>query len=173
MTPTEKTENLDLHQQAFGPQEGPAIAALAADLLAHPDTVSISAHRQGHLAGNVLFSRFYFEKHPAVTCHLLAPCGVLPGFQGTGVGKEIMETGIAHLKSLGSDAVFVLGIPDFYPLYGFTPARQETPYPTLLTVYEAWMALELTPGVLARLDGPTKAIDPFMQSHFWDTSQHG
>lgn len=161
---------LDVHRLAFGDEEGPETAQLAKDLLGHPDTISISAKRDGTIAGNVLFTPFVFADHPDTKCYLLAPCGVLPEYQGHGVGKEIMEKSIEHLRSIGTDAVFVLGVPAFYPRYGFVPTDKQTPYPELLTVTEAWMALELTEGSVAKLSGPTKAISQFMHAHWWDTT---
>ena len=163
----------EVHRRAFGDTEGAEIAQLARDFLDHPDTISISVKRDGQIAGNVLFSPFTFKDHPDAKCYLLAPCGVSPEYQGHGVGKELMETSIAHLKSIGTDAVFVLGVPTFYPRYGFVPTDKETPYPDLLTVPEAWMALELTEGTVGNLSGKTMAIPQFMHAHWWDTSQHG
>ena len=164
---------LNVHKLAFGPAEGEEIAALAASFLDHPGTLSISVERDGIVAGNVLFTPFEFRDHPKKTCYLLAPCGVLPDYQGHGVGKELMETSINRLASVGTDAVFVLGVPAFYPKYGFAPTDKQTPYPDLLTVPEAWMALDLSPGTVDQLSGPTTAIPPFMISQMWDTSQHG
>lgn len=169
----EKETIVDVHRLAFGPEEGPETAKLAESFLDHPDTISISIKRDGKIAGNVLFTPFVFQDHPEVKCFLLAPCGVPPEFQGRGVGKELMETSIEHLKSIGTDAVFVLGVPGFYPRYGFVPTGKQTPYPDLLTVPEAWMALELTSGTVGRLSGKTQAIPQFMDAHWWDTSAHG
>ena len=164
---------LEVHRLAFGETEGEDIAQLAESFLEQPETISISASREGKVAGNVLFTPFVFADHPNTKCYLLAPCGVVPEYQGHGVGKEIMETGIERLRSMGTDAVFVLGVPTFYPRYGFVPTDKQTPYPELLTIPEAWMALELTPGSVAKLTGPTMAIPQFMQPHWWDTSGHG
>lgn len=173
MKPEEIDAILDVHRLAFGEAEGAEIAQLAKDLLEHPETVSISAEREGKVVGNVLFTQFVFTDHPNTNCYLLAPCGVSPEYQGQGVGKEIMETGIDHLRSIGADAVFVLGVPTFYPKYGFAPTDKHTPYPDLLTISGAWMALELTEGSVGELSGETKAIPQFMQSHLWDTSGRG
>lgn len=164
---------LNVHRLAFGEAEGEDIARLARSVLDHPETISISAERDGKLAGNVLFTPFVFKKHPAAKCYLLAPCGVIPEFQGNGVGKEIMESGIERLRTIGADAVFVLGVPTFYPRYGFVPTDKQAPYPDLMQATEAWMALELTAGVVKQLNGPTAAIPQFMHPHWWDTSQHG
>lgn len=173
MKRTDIDKILEVHRLAFGEAEGAEIAQLAKDFLDHPDTISISAERDGEIAGNVLFTPFVFKDHPSTKCYLLAPCGVSPEYQGHGVGKEIMETSIHHLKSIGADAVFVLGVPTFYPRYGFTQTDKQTPYPDLLTATEAWMALELTPGTVEKLGGQTIAIPQFMQSHWWDTSGRG
>ncbi|WP_170400908.1 GNAT family N-acetyltransferase [Ruegeria arenilitoris] len=164
---------LEVHRLAFGEAEGEETAQLAKDFLDHPDTIAISVKRDGQVAGNVLFTAFVFEDHPETKCYLLAPCGVSPEYQGFGVGRELMETSIEHLKFIGTDAVFVLGVPTFYPRYGFVPTDKQTPYPDLLTAHEAWMALELTAGTVQRLNGTTKAIPQFMQAHWWDTSGRG
>ena len=163
----------EVHRQAFGEAEGDDIAGLARSLLTHPDTISVSARRDGAIAGNVLFTTYTFCDHPDAKCYLLAPLGVAPGYQGRGVGRELMESGIARLSSVGADAVFVLGVPTFYPKYGFVPTDKQTPYPELLTVPQAWMALELTAGSVGGLDGRTTAIPQFMQPLWWDTSGHG
>ncbi|MCP9483769.1 N-acetyltransferase [Shimia sp. CNT1-13L.2] len=160
----------DVHLKAFGPDEGPDIAALASALLARQDTILISAKRAGKIVGNVLFTPFIFQDQPEIQCHLLAPCGVMPDHQGQGVGKELMETSIDHLRTIGTQAVFVLGVPTFYPRYGYAPTDKQTPYPDLLTLPNSWMALELQRGTLAKLTGKTLAVAPIMPAVFWDTS---
>ncbi|MEM7479241.1 MAG: N-acetyltransferase [Planctomycetota bacterium] len=164
---------MNVHRLAFGEAEGPEVARLARDFLGLPDTISTSARRDGKIVGNVLFTPFLFQDQPDAKCCLLAPCGVLPNYQGQGVGKELMETSIEHLKSVKTDAVFVLGVPAFYPRYGFAPTDKQTPYPDLLTISEPWMALELNPGSLSRLGGKTIAVKPFMVPEYWDTSGRG
>ncbi len=164
---------VEVHRLAFRKEEGEDVAQLAGEFLGLPDTISISSERDEKIVGNVLFTPFNFVDHPDVNCYLLAPCGVLPAYQGHGVGKEIMEASIKHHRSVGTDAVFVLGVPTFYPRYGFVPTDKQTPYPDLMSTPEAWMALELTEGSLQKLSGKTAAIPQFMQPHWWDTSQHG
>ncbi|CUK03849.1 putative acetyltransferase [Ruegeria denitrificans] len=119
MNQTEIDTIVEVHRLAFGKEEGDDIARLARGFLDLPDTISISSERDGKIVGNVLFTPFKFVDHPDAKCYLLAPCGVLPAYQGHGVGKEIMEASIEHLSSVGADAVFVLGVPTFYPRYGF------------------------------------------------------
>ena len=163
---------LDIHLLAFGEEECNEVAQLADDLLALPDTVSINAERDGKIVGNAFFTPFTFQNHPKAKCYLLSPCGVLPDFQGQGVGKELVEESIRQLRSGRTDALFVLGIPDFYPRFGYAPSNKQTPYPDLLTIPESWMELELTDGISQKLSGKTVAVEPLMQSSFWDTSSY-
>ncbi len=172
MTQSDISAVTHVHHMAFGQEEGAEIAELAGHLLALPETVSINAIRDEKLVGNVLFTPFVFQDHPDAKCYLLAPNGVVPQYQGQGVGRELMETGIAKLRSMGVEAIFVLGVPDFYPKYGFVPTDKQSVYPDLLTMPEAWMALELKSGALASLSGKTTAVEPFMQPELWDTSGH-
>lgn len=174
MNSSEKEIIKNIHLLAFGKEEGEETAALAESFLALPETLSFSAERGGKIVGNVLFTPFSFKDHPDKKCYLLAPIGVLPEYQkGHGVGKELMVSAIDHLKSNGTDAIFVLGVPSYYPRYGFVPTNLQTPYPELLTIPEAWMVLELTSGIAKQLSGNTIAVDEFMIPELWDTSGRG
>ena len=173
MTQAEIEAIARLHRSAFGDDEGPEIADLCEALLKLDETISISAERDGKIVGNVLYTPFVFREQPGTQCHLLAPLGVLPDHQRRGVGKELMDTSVRHLKSIGTQAVFVLGVPGYYPRHGFVPTDKQTPYPDLLTIPEAWMVLELEADAIAPLRGETVAVPPFMEARFWDTSGRG
>ena len=173
MNHSEKEIVKNIHLLAFGEKEGKEVAKLAEDFLALPETISISAKRDEMIVGNVLFTPFAFNDYPETKCYLLAPLGVLPEYQRQGVGKELIETGIKHLKPMGVDAIFVLGVPTYYPKYGFVPTDKQTPYPDLLTMPESWMMLELNAGSANHLSGKTIAVEPFMQPIYWDTSGRG
>lgn len=164
---------IEIHRLAFGDAEGDTIAQLAKNLFDHPETISISTKRDGKVVGNVMFSPYIFKDHPNTKCYLLSPCGVLPEYQGQGVGKEIMETSTEHLKSIGADAVFVMGVPTFYPRYGYAPTDKQTPYPERQAATDAWMVLELTSGTLKKLNGPALAYPEFMRSDWWDIEGYG
>ncbi len=76
-----------------------------------------------------------------------------------------MNEAIKHLQLIGTDAIFVLGVPTFYPKFGFVVSDKQTPYPAF-TTGEDWMALELTGGILQNLNGKTIAVEPFMKPVF-------
>ena len=73
---------LEVHRLAFGEKEGEEIAKLAKDFLDQPDTISISATRDGKIAGNVLFTPFVFSRSPG---NKVLPVGAL--WRITGVSR--------------------------------------------------------------------------------------
>lgn len=80
----------------------------------------------------------------------LGPMAVAPAFQRRGIGSLLVRAGLQECASRGCDAVVVLGHPEFYPRFRFRPAsafqlRCEFDVPD-----EAFMALELRPGSIAR-----------------------
>jgi putative acetyltransferase len=65
----------------------------------------------------------------------------------------LAREGLKACKALGFKAVIVIGHPDYYPRFGFSPARAkglDLPFPV---PDEAFMALELVPGSLDGIEG--------------------
>ncbi len=160
----------DIHLQAFGEHEGPVISNMVHEMLAQPESISINVQRDGTEVGNIIFTPFKLNNHPDKKCFLLAPLGVLPAFQGQGIGKELIEKGVAHLKSIGVDAVFVLGYPAFYGARGFGGTEVLAPHHELVKYTKAWKMLEIQSGSMAGVSGTSVAVDPIMDPMFWDTS---
>lgn len=50
----------------------------------------------------------------------LGPMSVRPDRQGSGIGSDLVRTGLDQLRSLGVHRVFVLGHTGFYPKFGFS-----------------------------------------------------
>ncbi len=83
----------------------------------------------------------------------LAPVAVLPDSQRGGIGIALVEQGIVACRALPMPAILVLGHPEYYPRFGFTPASQvrvECPWPA---PDEAFLALELETGFFAEVAG--------------------
>lgn len=99
------------------------------------------------LQGHILYSPLKIERGgESLKAAALAPMSVLPAFQRTGRGKALIEAGTARAAALGLQAVIVLGAAGYYPQFGFSAEAAESldaPFSG-----PAFMALELTPGVL-------------------------
>ena len=54
---------------------------------------------------------------------------VLPTQQAAGVGSQLMETVLAESRSIGLDALFLLGDPAYYQRFGFQMSEVTSDYP--------------------------------------------
>jgi len=135
------------------PAEADLVDALrdAADPL-----VSLVADHDGAVVGHLMCSPATLDGHPRVRLMGLAPMAVLPARQGLGIGSALVREAIERCRALGADGMIVLGHPDHYARFGFTAASGWR----IACVYdapdEAFMALELRPGVLAGCAGTAR-----------------
>ena len=97
--------------------------------------------------GHILYSPLAIERGgAAIRAAALAPVAVLPGFQGRGIGGELIRAGNARCAELGLEAIVVLGHADYYPRFGFSAPMAESLQAPFSGPH--FMALELKPGVL-------------------------
>ena len=152
---TEESDDADLvrsvNMRAFG---RPDEAALVDALRGTPGVVSLVAVAHDRLVGHILFTRVEVDGvRDSIAVAGLAPMAVLPEHQRRGIGSALVRAGLDSCREHGYRAVVVLGHPEFYPRFGFTPAAArgltcEWPVPP-----EAFMTIELEPGALAGARG--------------------
>ncbi|MDD2754946.1 MAG: N-acetyltransferase [Methanothrix sp.] len=53
----------------------------------------------------------------------LGPISVLPELQKQGIGKSLMQEGLARLRSMGAKGCILVGDPGFYERFGFRSPR--------------------------------------------------
>ena len=139
-----------VHEAAF---PTPMEADLVEALLREGDAaVSLVAERQAEIVGHVLLSRMEVSgEGRALRALGLAPVGVLPGFQGGGIGKALIEAALAIARATDEEIVFLLGEPDYYARFGFS-AEAAAPF---ASPYAGpyFMALALRPGFVPPATG--------------------
>ena len=124
--------------------------------------ISLVAETDTKVIGHILFTPVELsENKNNLKIIGLAPMAVLSQYQNKGIGSKLVQTGLEHCKSLGYDAVVVLGHPDYYPKFGFVPSvkfgiKSEYDVPD-----EVFMILELTPGSLKHHEGVIKYHEAF------------
>jgi putative acetyltransferase len=108
--------------------------------------LSLMAEAGDHIVGHILFSRLHIGPDELPLFLALAPVAVRPDCQKRGIGSALIRNGIELSRRLGFRGIVVVGHPDFYPRFGFLPARSfglECPFPV---PDEAFLALALVPG---------------------------
>ncbi|MCA9394190.1 MAG: N-acetyltransferase [Candidatus Omnitrophica bacterium] len=81
-------------------------------------TVSLVAEIDNAVVGHIAFSPVSISDG-SPDWYALGPVSVLPAFQRQGIGRALIEEGLARLKSLGAQGCVLVGEPDFYQRFGF------------------------------------------------------
>ena len=79
--------------------------------------ISLVAVEGDEIVGHVLFSRMTGPFRALG----LGPVSVKPSRQHCGIGSLLIRTGLDRAREAGWQAVFVVGDPKFYNLFGFDP----------------------------------------------------
>ncbi|HEU0134792.1 MAG TPA: N-acetyltransferase [Allosphingosinicella sp.] len=117
--------------------------------------ISLVAEQCGEIVGHVMLSRMKVSAGGRIFRALgLAPVGVVPGSQGSGVGSELIRSALAVGEALGEELVFVLGEPEYYGRFGFSAqaaAPFASPYagPYFMAL---WLRPEAFPAVAGTAD---------------------
>lgn len=143
----------DVHRRAF--RDGERVPELVDALRAAPASLaplSLVAAVGERVVGHVMLSACRLDALPRlVDVVSLSPLGVLPSFQGQGIGSRLVASSLAEADALGIPLVFLEGSPHYYGKRGFSDATKSgfRP-PTLryppgafqvakLSAYEEWM----------------------------------
>lgn len=119
--------------------------------------LSLVAVADGQVVGHIFFSPVVIESGDSeLTAVALAPMGVLPDYQRRGIGSELVKQGLIECRQLGITVVVVIGHPNYYPRFGFSPARAHGLQCEYEVPDEAFMIIELTPGALRGEGGLVK-----------------
>jgi len=108
-------------------------------------TLSVVADTGSRIVGHVAFSPLTIDDRYSALA--LAPLAVAPDVQRGGIGSALVRWGLEECRRLGHGVVIVVGEPSYYHRFGFAPASQfgiECPFPV---PPEAFMLLELAPGL--------------------------
>lgn len=124
--------------------------------------LSLVAEHDGRVVGHLLFSEIrVIAGSTTLKALSLAPMAVLPEFQRSGIGTQLVEEGLQRCRESGHQIVLVLGHPEFYPKFGFA-AELARPIESPFGGGDAWMGLELRPGALQGVQGRVEFSAPFM-----------
>ena len=144
-----------LNQEAF---EGTAEANLVNSLrTSNAMTLSLVAIKNNEIVGHIAFSPVTIESdQTTVNAVGLAPLAVSPELQRSGIGSQLVEEGLNRIRTAGHDLVIVIGHPEYYPRFGFVPAKKYSIQWEQDVPEEAFMIKELREGALKEVRGTVK-----------------
>ncbi len=116
--------------------------------------LSLVALKDNKVAGHILFSLINVRTaNGEVPVLCLAPMAVMPEFQRQGIGSLLVRKGLEECRKLGYSVVIVVGHAEFYPRFGFVPAREKGLEVVFDVPDEAFMVCEIIPGSLDKISG--------------------
>jgi len=154
-------ENIfQVNSEAF---ESPAEANLVNTLRSSGcDYISLVAKSDNKVVGHILFTPVKLsDSENNLKLIGLAPMAVLSQYQNKGIGSELVKAGLERCRSLGYNAVVVLGHPGYYPRFGFVPSIKYGIKSEYDVPGEVFMVLELVPGSLKGHEGIIKYHEAF------------
>jgi predicted N-acetyltransferase YhbS len=155
---------------AEGDAEGAAIGALARGLMEttpRDEIRVVTAEEGGRLLGAVVFTRLTYPDDPRHVM-LLSPMAVTPDRQGEGVGRGLIDHGLAALRGEGVAVAVTYGDPAFYGKTGFAPVTTAVmPSPLPLSQPEGWLAQALDGAPIAPRPGPPRCVPALNDPRFW------
>ena len=151
-----------INKLAFGrPNEAALVDALRQ--VAHPH-ISLVAVLDSQVVGHIFFSAVSIESEDSTFTALgLAPMAILPKYQKRGIGSDLVLEGLKECRCMGHDIVVVIGHPEYYPRFGFTPAKSKGLRCEYDVPDEVFMVAELKPGALNGRRGLVKYHPEFSE----------
>ncbi len=116
------------------------------------------------VVGNIIYSKAKVinEDNDEFDVLCMGPLGVLPSYQGKGVGSILMKHSISAARTLGYNAIVIFGDPNYYHRFGFENAEKYNIQTSQGDNFDAFMALELYEGSLEEISGKFYA-DPVFE----------
>ena len=116
--------------------------------------LSLVAEIKGRIVGHILFYPIKIKNEDKEHIVLsLAPIAVHPDFQNKGIGTKLVKKGLEAAKKTGYDAVIVVGHPNYYPRFGFSPASKWDIKLPIECPDDVFLALELKKNSLKNISG--------------------
>lgn len=114
------------------------------------------AECEGKIVGNVVCSYAKVVNDNMETLKdvvIIGPIGVLPEYQKRGIGGLLMEAVKKKSTEMGISGIVLYGAPQYYGRFGFVNAKKYNICTPQGENFDAFMALELTPGSLCNISG--------------------
>lgn len=155
-TPNDFSEVFEVNHRAFEQDnEAKLVDALRNNSSIFIPELSLVAIKNNQIVGHILFTKIDIkdENGNQTKSLALAPMAVLPEFQKSGIGAQLIRQGLEIVKGLHYKSVIVLGHENYYPKFGFKPADKWHIKAPFDVPSDAFMAIELVNDGLKNTSG--------------------
>ncbi|CAH0991305.1 hypothetical protein SIN8267_01407 [Sinobacterium norvegicum] len=164
---------IDLFKRVFSASEGEAEGQVIADFVtnliattAPQDLMGCIAEENEMVAGCIFFSRLTVPS--GKVAFILSPVAVSTDDQSTGIGQNLIQYGLDHLKSFNVTLVFTYGDPSYYSKTGFEQINESVVQaPCPLSQPIGWLAQSLDGQVIQSMAGPTQCVEALNNPELW------
>ncbi|AWI05682.1 GNAT family N-acetyltransferase [Clostridium drakei] len=113
------------------------------------------ACNEEEVIGNIIYSKAKVinDNNEEFQVLCMGPLGVLPSYQGKGIGSLIMKYSINAARTLGYKAIVIFGNHNYYHRFGFENAEKYNIQTAWGANIEAFMVLELYKDSLKGISG--------------------
>ncbi|MED5411879.1 MAG: N-acetyltransferase [Pseudomonadota bacterium] len=115
--------------------------------------ISLVAEGEQEIIGHILFTPVTLDSDTNLFLMGLAPMAVNPPTQNKGIGSQLVRAGLEECRALGAVGAVVLGHPEYYLRFGFSPSMNFGIKSKYDVPREVFMVLELSPHVFADKEG--------------------
>jgi putative acetyltransferase len=149
--------------------EGQIIGNLVSDLIATTEPeelIGFVATSDDCIVGCIFFSRFVVPSDEVA--FILSPVAIATSEQGTGIGQQLIDYGLNHLKLLKVNLAFTYGDPSFYSKTGFNQISESIlKAPFELSQPEGWLAQSLDGNPIKAMQGSSKCVEALSDQKYW------
>ncbi len=163
----EKKQDIELIRQVNNKAFGQSQEANIVDKLRNncPSFLSLVSELDNKVVGHILFTPVIIETDKeALEGMGLAPMAVLPEHQKQGIGSKLVKEGLNKVQKSGCPFVIVLGHAEYYPKFGFEPAKQYGIRSEWKVPDEAFMIVVFDKSKLQGISGVAKYRSEFAEA---------
>lgn len=129
--------------------------------------LSLAASVDDKVVGAILYSKARIETdNGSIDILTFGPLCVDPDYQKTGIGKTLLLDSMSLATEKGYKAIFICGVPEYYPKYGFKTADTFGITMPDGSNFDAFMGYELQKDALKGVTGR------FYESDVFDCDMH-
>jgi len=160
---------LRVFSDSEGQEEGSLIGSLVLDLMTSTEAQNIYgfiATEKDQIIGSIFFTRLAFESFD--NAFILSPVAIHTNYQGKGIGQNLINFGIKHLKENGVRLAFTYGDPNFYSKVGFRCITETiVKAPLELSQPEGWLCQSLVGDEIKPIAGNSRCVEALNKPEYW------